>query len=310
MRKRLLSIFGVCLVLCSLVSLFVIPVGAISNGTGLFCYAPIRFDTIGTSQSDTLHSWVFNNSQVGTSSAKFSFDNGWISGNASCYESNLCYYLSGSFSYPDSAASVGVSSVITLSCDTDQFVSRSLLDTYEIAVGSSMDLVSVRIYGSAYYVSSSSGVGSNSETYSLLWDSFDRVFYEVNDGDGVARIGSWLLDCLDGLSHDVGDSWFFLNSVNVDITFTRSDVVTPSFLVMSRLTPNYSGTSGLQWFYRQGLTKSVVDNNFDNQDLYSWLVNSIDAFFNFELAPGLSFNKIFYIILVIGVLIWFIKLFS
>lgn len=301
MRKAFIIVIVVVMV-----ALMAVPAFALSSGSGNLYYTPVRFDTFTTSESSVVHSWPFNNTQLGTSSASFSFGDGRVSGSASCLKnSSGKVYLSGYMNYPESAVSVGLPSSIILSTQTDQFVSRSLLDSFVIYFGSPFVLDSVRLSGSAYYVKSASDVGENTASYNLSFESFDRVFYETNSGDGAARVGLWLLECLDGLSHVGGDSWFFLNDVNVEIIFSRTDVSTPCFTISSLLTPNYEGTSGYQWFYNQGLTKTVVDGS---QSIFDWLINSVEAFFDFQIAPGLSINKILYIVLVLGVLFLLLKL--
>ena len=47
-----------------------------------------------------------------------------------------------------------------------------------------------------------------------------------------------------------------------------------------------------------------------NDDMVLWLKDVVDSFLEFEIAPGFSMNKIIYVILVVGVLLWLIKLIS
>lgn len=45
-------------------------------------------------------------------------------------------------------------------------------------------------------------------------------------------------------------------------------------------------------------------------DAVLWLRNVASSFLEFEIAPGFSFNKVIYVVLVVGVLIWFLKIIS
>lgn len=47
-----------------------------------------------------------------------------------------------------------------------------------------------------------------------------------------------------------------------------------------------------------------------NNDMVDWLKDVVDGFLDFEVAPGFSMNKIVYVILVVGILLWLIKLIS
>lgn len=65
------------------------------------------------------------------------------------------------------------------------------------------------------------------------------------------------------------------------------------------------------WFSAYRFTSTsppVADTN--QPGMFDWLLDSVNSFLNFEIAPNFSLNKIFFIVLVIGVLLWFITLVS
>ena len=82
------------------------------------------------------------------------------------------------------------------------------------------------------------------------------------------------------------------------------------FTVDARLYDPDHRTSNLiaVWFerFRNGLRVEYPNDSKFNT--FNWLINSVEGFLEFEIAPGLSINKIFNIVLVIGVLLWFITL--
>lgn len=71
-----------------------------------------------------------------------------------------------------------------------------------------------------------------------------------------------------------------------------------------RQSPGGSNTFAT-WFYSNNL-KHVEPTDPDS--LTSWLTDSVGAFLSFEIFPGFSIDKIFVLVLTVGILLWFITL--
>jgi hypothetical protein len=64
-----------------------------------------------------------------------------------------------------------------------------------------------------------------------------------------------------------------------------------------------------RWFSSYKFTPSnSPDEETVQFNLFDWLLDSVNAFLDFEIAPNFSLNKLFFITLVVGVLLWFIRL--
>lgn len=59
------------------------------------------------------------------------------------------------------------------------------------------------------------------------------------------------------------------------------------------------------WFAYLDLTHTTVQ--YSDVNFFDWLLDSVNAFLNFELFPGFSINRLMQVILIIGLLFWFLK---
>ena len=107
----------------------------------------------------------------------------------------------------------------------------------------------------------------------------------------------------------------YLSDVNITINyyFDRSDPLLDygmHFYVNEASSTNYFQS----WFNALNLADSVSSGSSGSSgstvsvNWFDWLLDSVNAFLNFEIVPDLSLNRIFYVVLVIGVLLWFITL--
>lgn len=89
----------------------------------------------------------------------------------------------------------------------------------------------------------------------------------------------------------------------IDFSNTLPDNV-PMLLFKS----SWSANSSLipSWFNSQDLAVEVDSGEFPG--LFDWLLNSVNAFFNLEIFPGIRLNSLFYVVLVIAVLLAVAKL--
>ena len=69
-----------------------------------------------------------------------------------------------------------------------------------------------------------------------------------------------------------------------------------------------SDTSFKSWFNSSDLTFVFNETVVDMPGMFDWLLDSVQSFFELEIAPGLSINMLFYVVLVIAVLLAVVKL--
>lgn len=99
----------------------------------------------------------------------------------------------------------------------------------------------------------------------------------------------------------------FLQNVSITIKYYAVDPDAPVRLHFSVSKAKFSDPY-ISWFNSRHLTQQVIVQGGGPNNMFQWLLDSVNAFLNFEIVPGLSLNRIFYIVLVIGVLLWFITL--
>lgn len=137
----------------------------------------------------------------------------------------------------------------------------------------------------------------------------DDLSMRVWCGDnGSLNIGVCLSQLLD--SYGYSDHFVMLYDLCVTIPYSITDFGTPS-IMMSCKTNNYEPDLFFQqWVYEQDIEVNSSGSSSSDFNLGSWLADCLTGFVQVEIFPGFSIDKIFYIILVIGVLLWFIKIIS
>ena len=128
--------------------------------------------------------------------------------------------------------------------------------------------------------------------------------------NGSIDIGQGLYELLVDAGYQ--DPYIMLYDLSITVPFVVDNVGTPCLFVSTvtnGLDPNllYGQWVGNQHIVFENSTGSSDHVNFD---VVSWLKDATGSFLDFEIAPGFSFNKILWIILVVGLLLWFFKLFS
>ena len=105
----------------------------------------------------------------------------------------------------------------------------------------------------------------------------------------------------------------FLDSCSFTINFSRQSVDTTSFGFLigtnGSTAPNRPSDFA-NWLYFSEVPVSDAVVSAEDVDFMSWLLNSVEAFLQFEMFPGFSIDKLFVIVLVIGILLWFFKVVS
>lgn len=100
-----------------------------------------------------------------------------------------------------------------------------------------------------------------------------------------------------------------LSDLKITLTYEIDVPDSASLLISSHYTSFNPNLLFGQWVSDQGL--SIPDFSGDSGfNLGTWLSNSVNGFLEAEIFPGFSINKIFYIILVVGLLLWFFKIIS
>ena len=89
----------------------------------------------------------------------------------------------------------------------------------------------------------------------------------------------------------------------VRYTNTLPDTV-PMLLFISGTTAD--STLLPSWFNSQSLAVEV--ESVEMPGMFDWLLNSVDAFFNLQILPGIKLNSLFYVVLVIAVLLAVVKI--
>lgn len=103
----------------------------------------------------------------------------------------------------------------------------------------------------------------------------------------------------------------YLQDVVIEFSFYNSD---PNYdpEIRTVIASSSSPSSYFEgWFNYQQLPSSGSGGSggvVEDVGMFDWLLDSVNAFLNFEIAPEFSLNRIFLIVLVIGVLLWFITL--
>lgn len=105
------------------------------------------------------------------------------------------------------------------------------------------------------------------------------------------------------------DDRLLLSDLKITLTYEMDVVDSASLLISSHYTSFNPNLLFGQWVSDQAL--SIPDFSGDSGfNLGTWLSNSVNGFLEAEIFPGFSINKIFYIILVVGLLLWFFKIIS
>ena len=157
-------------------------------------------------------------------------------------------------------------------------------------------ITSIKVSGSVSSMSTSSG------NYFINWKYFSNTF----------SVNSSKANLADLIRRAVGDIYaygdlVYMKDIEIDISFYVTDPDADKALTF-RVSGAETGDYFALWFTKQKLAVSITGSSTPN--MFDWLLDSVNAFLDFEIVPGFSINRIFYIVLVIGILMWFIKLLS
>lgn len=292
MRKRILSILGACLVLVSVLALFVVPVGAVSNASGRVVYSPIFFDYIGIGLNEEQNEWVFNSSQIGTYFASFNVGSAstGYGGFVDCGDN----FFDGTFYLSSSSGGRFV-----FGCDRSQIVSIDSLN--------SLVLTGYNDTGTTYSNVEIECVIQQVEhlpystSYSIKTVTNMRYF---DENVSVVELGKHIAEVISPYARG---GVVLLASCRIVIDYYNDEGFNEAGHQISYTPMNVRPTLGA-WFATQDV-RAVADGG-EPVNLFDWLLTSAEAFMAFEIGPGLSISEIITLVLVIGLLLWFVRLLS
>ena len=210
--------------------------------------------------------------------------------------SAICEY-SGTFDttiYPGSARSLGL-------FISDMFWTKDLHFSVDDDGYDSFILSSVTVSGTIYAVSSSKDSGEYQIIPLVFMDEF-----VVNSS--TCNLSKLIRDAVGLDIYTFGDIVYFHN-VSITLNFYADSPDVPVGLCF-RVSKATAKNNFSAWFASCNLVRTVVYNSTHPQNIFKWLLDAVNAFMEFEIIPGFTLNRLFYIVVVIGLLFWAFKALS
>lgn len=310
MHEKLKRIFpfvaSLAIVFCMVAVPLSVSAAGVSGVSSDQWYSALTFDTIsydGYMAYPVTCTWPFPFNSGVYGSGEFYFGDGEYEDYAYGFTS-----LSETEPFPTITGSLVLPS---LSPSTDEFATLSLSAGQQI-------IDSERVQD--YYISWEAGSlgvsgGSCTITYCEISDKFNgddhysvvtkTETFPVSGSNGLIPLGSWLYRL-------GGERFVFIERIELDIRFERLSISSTKFYFSiptdGSLTPNVH-MDFYNWFSQYD-TDFEVKSSSAFFDVTDWLSTSVGSFLELEIAPGFSINKIFYLLLIIGVFLAFIKIIS
>lgn len=159
--------------------------------------------------------------------------------------------------------------------------------------------------------------GNYRTTYKDTWGhiQFKDVPFSVRYifSNPVINIGGLLKQTFSAFDVDMNSQYFTYFCMDIEVREDDSNAnMNPVRHTWYQPNATWSGTytSVAEWANSQLVqytTNAEVPEGFN---LGTFLTQSVSAFLDFELFPGFSFDKLFISVLCIGLILWFLKLFS
>ena len=296
--RRVAAIISVCFVCLTLCLSLPIEGRALSNNDGPYWYSVLQFDYI---QSGWTIPCPFNFSAQGTQREPFEFLDFSVNGYV-----NL---ISGS-SYMNGYLNALVEPDICFYSSLQVVRMKQLKETFSYSISPGFE--EMHLGGadvSCTVITLSDNAFNTDEVFAAHHDVSGFIGPTAN---GSVNIGSGLYQILS--ENGFGDETLVLISdLTIRIPFYCDTTQTPNIFVSSFTTSLDPDLLFGQWVGYQGIvvpdapTGSPDSTGFN---LGTWLAESVSGFLKAEIFPGFSIDKIFYIVLVIGVLLWFFKVIS
>lgn len=316
MREKLRRVFPViatlALVLCIVAEPLSVSAGGISGVSDDEWFAALTFDAISYDcnleyASTCTWSFPFNSSVQGWGEFKYGSSDvpDYVYGYSSQTDDPYFPTIVGAMFFPSLSPSLNSLADISFS-GGQQIIQLSRVRDYTISFRPSVIVVSKAKLSGLYNVLKTDS-GANSR-YVVEAKSFNIDVSAVN---GMLYIGQALADYFtDNLEKH---TYVFLENIQFDIQFYRTDVSTTKFEfdipTDGSNFPNDHINFGT-WLLQYDTSVDITYVEPSYFDVTHWLSASVGSFLDFEIAPGFSLDKLFYIVLIIGVLIVFFKVFS
>lgn len=149
------------------------------------------------------------------------------------------------------------------------------------------------------------------------WVNSDRVGAAYKDltgtiyanANGSVSFSQGLYDLLVSNGYS-GDSLVLLSDLKITLSYTSNSVDSASLLLSSRYSSIDPDMLFGQWAFEQGITVPDASTGSSDFNLGTWLADCVTGFVQVEIFPGFSIDALFYAILIIGLLLWFLKVIS
>lgn len=310
MLKRIFPfVVALAVVLSSVLMPFTVSAASVYDGDSF--HPLISFDSIYGGAGYSLVEWPFVSVRLGSTSSdsQFSLANGMLTGAMTVTATDIAR-LNGWFYYPPVAGSLGKETTITLKSDSSFVVYREGLrpeGAFDISTdGEDLEIVRVRLSGSFAYMTKTLDSTSGKELYVKRTESFNMSFGAKN---GIAPIGDYLYQAIMGCELIEDIFYPMVEGLTVELDVVRRDVDTPKFYVSAILTSDtYSVSDWLGCYLMADGTNQPTDPPLDPS--FNWLATVVNGFLKTEFLPGFSFDTLIHSVIVIGFLLWFIKIIS
>lgn len=144
------------------------------------------------------------------------------------------------------------------------------------------------------------GLSYSARSNHIYYDSTSDGFVlpsELNIGDLISRAYAV------STGMNFGDEFpALLSNVSIEVHYLGSEL--SSTTIFTVFATSDSEGNYASWVQTQDLQCTV------NKGWFDWLLDSINSFMNFEIAPDFSLNELFWIVMVIAIILWFVKLIS
>lgn len=310
MLKRILPLLVALIIVIGTV-VGPVSVSAASVYDGDDFHPLLTFDSIYGGAGYSLVSWPFNSVRLGCtdSDSAFSIADDLLRGALTTQATDLAR-MEAWFYYPAVAGSVGSEETMTLKHDSSFVVYREGLrpeGAFDISTDTDdLDIVRVRVSGYFSYMDKTPLNDTGKEVYFKNKVPFNMTF---GTKDGVAPIGEYLYQAIESCEFLDEISYPMVENFTVELDVVRRDVDTPKFYVAAILTSDTYGVS--DWMSCYSLTDSIHQPSGGEMDLsFNWLASVVDGFLDVEFLPNFSFNELIYAVVVVGFVLWFIKVIS
>lgn len=310
MLKRIFPVVAALIIVigtvCSPVS-----VSAASVYDGDDFHPLLTFDSVYGGAGYSLVEWPFNSVRLGSSDSdsQLSLGNGMLTGAMTVQASDIAR-MDAWFYYPPVAGSLGSEKTLTLKNDSSFVVYRDALlpeGAFDISTDAeNLEIVRVRISGYFSYISRTLDPDTGMDIYYKTSEPFEMSFGTKN---GVAPIGEYLFQAIDSCEYLDDIFYPMVENFTVELDVVRLDVDTPKFYVSAILTSDtYDVADWLSCYKLSDGTHAPEDPKLDLG--FDWLSTIVNGFLDTEFLPGFSFSSLIHSIIVIGFLLWFIRIIS